>query len=109
MASLSQVLTIKHKAIRLVLLAAMFLAVASLSACLPKLGNSPNAPVGGEFVKGGVARGFPNLPFYNLGNLNIFVWPPSINFILLSYIAVILFGAGIGLVGNYLSTTKYIK
>ncbi len=53
--------------------------------------------------------GIPNLPFYNLGNLNIFVWPPSINFILLSYLAIILFGAGIGLVGNYLSTTKYIK
>lgn len=53
--------------------------------------------------------GIPNLPFYNLGNLNIFVWPPSINFILLSYIAIILFGAGIGLVGNYLSTSKYIK
>ncbi len=53
--------------------------------------------------------GIPNLPFYNLGNLNIFVWPPSINFVLLSYIAVILFGAGIGLVGNYISTSKYIK
>lgn len=53
--------------------------------------------------------GIPTLPFYNLGGLNIYVWPPSINFVLLSYFAVILFGAGIGFVGNYISTTKYIK
>lgn len=53
--------------------------------------------------------GIPTLPFYNLGGLNIYVWPPSLNFVLLSYFAVILFGAGIGFVGNYISTTKYIK
>lgn len=53
--------------------------------------------------------GIPTLPFYNLGGINIYVWPPSINFVLLSYFAVILFGAGIGFVGNYISTTKYIK
>ena len=53
--------------------------------------------------------GIPTLPFYNLGGINIYVWPPSLNFVLLSYFAVILFGAGIGFVGNYISTTKYIK
>ena len=53
--------------------------------------------------------GIPTLPFYNLGGLNIYVWPPSLNFVLLSYFAVILFGAGIGFVGNYISTSKYIK
>lgn len=53
--------------------------------------------------------GIPTLPFYNLEGLNIYVWPPSLNFVLLSYFAVILFGAGIGFVGNYISTTKYIK
>jgi len=60
------------------------------------------------FLKSYLA-GIPNLPFYNLGNLNIIVWPPSIYFILLSYIAIILFGAGIGFVGNFFSTSKYIK
>ena len=53
--------------------------------------------------------GIPTLPFYNLGGINIYVWPPSLNFVLLSYFAVILFGAGIGFVGNYISTSKYIK
>ncbi|MFH1827234.1 MAG: permease-like cell division protein FtsX [bacterium] len=60
------------------------------------------------FLKSYLA-GIPDLAFYNLGNLNIYVWPPSVNFILFSYIAIIFFGAGIGFVGNFFSTSKYIK
>lgn len=53
--------------------------------------------------------GIPPLPFFNLSNLNIYVWPPNLNFILLSYIITVVSGVSIGLVGNFLSTSKYIK
>jgi cell division transport system permease protein len=60
------------------------------------------------FLKSYLA-GIPRLPFYNLASLNLYVWPPSLNFIALSYLAIIIFGSGIGLLGNYFSTSKYIK
>ena len=53
--------------------------------------------------------GIPKLAFYNLSGLNLYVWPPSFTFIILSYLAIIIFGTGIGFVGNYFSTSKYIK
>lgn len=53
--------------------------------------------------------GIPKLPLYNLGSLNMFVYPPSVEFILLSYVLTIFFGMSIGFVGNYLSTSKYIR
>lgn len=51
----------------------------------------------------------PRLSFYNLGQFNLYVWPPSLEFIAFSYFLVILFGMGIGLFGTYLATSKYIK
>ena len=53
--------------------------------------------------------GISNLQFYGLGSLGLFVWPPSILFIVLSYFVTIFFGLVIGLIGNYLSTSKYIE
>lgn len=53
--------------------------------------------------------GIPQLPFLNLGSSNVYVWPPSINFMLLSFSLTIFSGILIGLVGNFLSTSKYIK
>ncbi len=53
--------------------------------------------------------GIPSLSFYNLGFLNLYVWPPSIFFILTSYLIIVFFGILIGFVGNYFSTSKYIE
>ncbi len=53
--------------------------------------------------------GIPSLEFLGLGSYGLYVWPPSPLFILLSYILTVVSGMGIGLAGNYLSTTKYIK
>lgn len=53
--------------------------------------------------------GIPSIAFYNLQNLGLYVWPPSINFMLATYLATSIFGMGIGLLGNYLATSKYIK
>ncbi len=53
--------------------------------------------------------GIPQLSFYNLGSFGIFVWPPTWQFVVLSYFISVLFGVSIGLVGNYISTSKYIK
>lgn len=53
--------------------------------------------------------GIPKLSFYNLGGFAIYVWPPSWQFVVLSYFITVLFGASIGLVGNYIATSKYIK
>lgn len=53
--------------------------------------------------------GIPPLPLFNLTNLNLYVWPPSINFILVSFALTVLSGVSIGLVGNFMSTSKYIK
>lgn len=53
--------------------------------------------------------GIPPLPFYSLGKLNLYVWPPSPNFFIFSFILITLFGAFIGFIGNYIATSKYIK
>lgn len=53
--------------------------------------------------------GIPSLSFYNLGSINLYVWPPSFFFIVTTYVVVVLFGTLIGFVGNYFSTSKYIK
>lgn len=53
--------------------------------------------------------GIPALPFYNLETVKLFVWPPSINFIIFSYILTVLFGIAIGFIGNFFSTSKYIS
>lgn len=52
--------------------------------------------------------GIDKLEFFNLGNYNLYVWPASVNFILLSYGITVTFGMLIGFIGNYLSTSKYI-
>lgn len=52
--------------------------------------------------------GIPTLSFYGLNSLQLFVWPPSIAFIGLSYLLTITFGMVIGLIGNYIATSKYI-
>src|SRR3989338_153056 len=53
--------------------------------------------------------GIGNLPFYNLGEFGFNVWPPSVNYIALSFAATNLFGMIIGLFGNLIATSKYIK
>ncbi len=53
--------------------------------------------------------GVPKLPFYGLQSLDLFVWPPSLFFIILTYVVTVLFGCVIGLIGNYMATSKYIK
>lgn len=53
--------------------------------------------------------GIPSIPFYGLESWKLFIWPPSINFMTLSYLIVTVFGIAIGLLGNFLATSKYIK
>lgn len=53
--------------------------------------------------------GIPSLQFYSLGQYGFFVFPPSLLFIALSYVLSILFGMILGFIGNWLSTSKYIK
>jgi len=53
--------------------------------------------------------GIPPLAFFDMSWLNLFVYPPTLEYILLSYALVVLFGVGIGFVGNYIATNKYIK
>jgi len=54
-------------------------------------------------------QGVSRLPFYGFGGLNIFVWPPSWSFIMLSYFVIFFFGTLIGFFGIYFATKKYIK
>jgi cell division transport system permease protein len=53
--------------------------------------------------------GVPRLSFYQFSSYNLYVWPPSFPYLLLIYFLTIFFGMLIGLLGNYLSTSKYIK
>lgn len=53
--------------------------------------------------------GVPKLPFYSLSRYDLYVWPPSAAFIIAAYLLSLAFGFLIGLVGNWLSTSKYIK
>lgn len=54
-------------------------------------------------------EGIGDMPFYNLGSAGLYVWPPSIQYVLLSYLLIVGFGALIGLLGNWFSTSKHIK
>src|SRR3989344_1509585 len=54
-------------------------------------------------------NGISTLPFYNFGDLGLYVWPPSMSYILISFLATSLFGMAIGLFGNLIATSKYIK
>lgn len=51
----------------------------------------------------------PRMAFYGLSNLGLYVWPPSWQYALLSYLLIAFFGMGIGFVGTYAATSKYIK
>lgn len=53
--------------------------------------------------------GLPALPFFDLGNYGLNVWPPTTAFIVMNYLVTIFFGAIIGLIGNFFATSKYIK
>ncbi len=53
--------------------------------------------------------GIPRLPFYQFSHYNLYVWPPSLYYLALVYFLTIFFGMLIGFLGNYLSTSKYIK
>lgn len=53
--------------------------------------------------------GIPSLPFFQAGSYHLYVWPPSIQYLILTYFLTLFSGILIGLVGNYLSTLKYIK
>lgn len=57
----------------------------------------------------GYLIGMQKFSFYNLEKYNLYVWPPSLQFIILSYILIIFFGMIIGFIGNFLATSKYIK
>ncbi|MFQ5451939.1 MAG: cell division protein FtsX [Candidatus Paceibacterota bacterium] len=53
--------------------------------------------------------GIQKLPFFSLGSYGLFVYPPSISYIAASYFLAATFGVAIGLIGNMLATSKYIK
>jgi len=53
--------------------------------------------------------GIPNLQLYSFSGIEFSVWPPNIYYLAFSYILITIFGAVIGLMGNFLSTSKYIS
>ncbi len=53
--------------------------------------------------------GIPPLPFLSFGNIGMTVWPPTAGYVLANYAGIVLFGGTIGLIGNYIATSKYIK
>jgi len=53
--------------------------------------------------------GISRLPFFQFAPYNLYIWPPSWLYFALIYILTASFGILIGLIGNYLSTSKYIK
>jgi cell division transport system permease protein len=53
--------------------------------------------------------GLPQLPFFQAASYHLYVWPPSVQYIGLTYLLTALSGILIGFIGNYLSTSKYIK
>lgn len=53
--------------------------------------------------------GIPRLAFYNLDSMGLYVWPPSLNFVLLSYVIIVIAGMFIGFIGNMFATSKFIK
>ena len=57
----------------------------------------------------GYLSGLPQLSFFNLEEIGLFVFPPSIAYILLTYAITALFGILIGFFGNFIAASKYIK
>ena len=57
---------------------------------------------------GSYLGGIPRLEFLDFGWLNLYIFPPSLEYVGLSYLLVILFGVLLGWIGNYLATSKYI-
>jgi cell division transport system permease protein len=53
--------------------------------------------------------GVPQLSFYQLSQYNLYIWPPSLQYFGFIYLLTVFFGMLIGFIGNYLSTSKYIK
>lgn len=53
--------------------------------------------------------GIPSLPFLHFEKYQLYVWPPSAEYLIFTFIILSLFGTIIGFIGNYLATTKYIK
>jgi len=52
--------------------------------------------------------GISELPFFGLEAYNLYVWPPTAEYIGLSYLMTITFGISIAYVGTFLATSKYI-
>lgn len=50
-----------------------------------------------------------DIPFFGLSGYNIYVWPPNLPYFVLTYTLAVLFGMLIGIIGNYLATSKYIR
>lgn len=53
--------------------------------------------------------GLPKIPFFQLEKYQIFVWPPTNHYLALTLVGLSLFGIIIGIIGNYLAASKYIK
>lgn len=58
---------------------------------------------------GSYLSGIPRLAFFNMAHLNLYVFPPTLEYIALTYILVTFFGMMLGYIGNHLATSKYIK
>lgn len=50
-----------------------------------------------------------DIPLFGLSQYNLYVWPPNLPFIVLTYVLTVVFGMVIGIIGNYLATSKYIR
>ncbi len=53
--------------------------------------------------------GIPHLAFFDYAWLNLYVFPPTLEYVALTYMLLILFGVILGYIGNFVATSKYIK
>lgn len=53
--------------------------------------------------------GIPALAFFGFNWLNLYVFPPTPEYIAMTFVLLHMFGIGLGYMGNYLATSKYIK
>lgn len=53
--------------------------------------------------------GIPQLTFFNYGWLNLYVFPPTLEYIGMTYLMIVVFGILLGYIGNYMATSKYIR
>lgn len=53
--------------------------------------------------------GIPRLTFFSYGWMNLYVFPPTLEYIGMTYIMIVVFGVLLGYIGNHLATSKYIK